>query len=95
VIFAFARGIGNISSGPISDALLTHNRLAGAKLGYGVDNYVRTVFVSSSARIAYSDFFKGSLLLYTGLMMVAGSVVGVSYRDRPATARRERVQEVQ
>jgi len=39
--FAFARGIGSILSGPISVALLKYGRLEHAKLGYGVENYVR------------------------------------------------------
>jgi len=63
-LFAFARGIGNISSGPVSNILLNKYSLHGAKGGYGVENY-------------------GSLLLYTALTMVAGSVAGVMYRDQP------------
>ncbi|KAK4698438.1 hypothetical protein P7C70_g7837, partial [Phenoliferia sp. Uapishka_3] len=63
-VFAFARGCGNIASGPISSVLLANNQLAGGKGGYGVTDY-------------------GSLLLYTGLTLVAGSFVGVMYRDSP------------
>jgi hypothetical protein len=44
-LFAFARGIGNIVSGPISTALLAQNRLGGAKLGYGVENYVSVLLL--------------------------------------------------
>ena len=38
-LFAFARGIGNILSGPVSNALLKSNTLANAKFGYGVTNH--------------------------------------------------------
>lgn len=40
-IFSFSRGLGNILSGPISNALLAGGRLQGAKFGYGVGAYVR------------------------------------------------------
>lgn len=39
-IFAFTRGIGNITSGPISDALLKYDTLRGGSGAYGVANYV-------------------------------------------------------
>ncbi|KAM0751381.1 putative monocarboxylic acid transporter [Meredithblackwellia eburnea MCA 4105] len=62
-VFAFLRGLGNITSGPVSNALLASNIMAGSKGGYGVKNY-------------------GSLMLYTGLTLVASSIAGVLYRDR-------------
>lgn len=60
-LFAFARGIGNFASGPISTALLGSSLFAGGKGAYGLDNY-------------------GALILYVGSVMIAGSVVGVTYR---------------
>lgn len=39
-IFAFLRGVGNITSGPISDALLKLETLQGAAGAYGFRNYV-------------------------------------------------------
>lgn len=39
-IFAFTRGIGNITSGPISEALLSYNTMQGAAGAYGLNNYV-------------------------------------------------------
>lgn len=39
-IFAFTRGIGNITSGPISEALLNYNTMQGATGAYGLNNYV-------------------------------------------------------
>lgn len=39
-IFAFVRGIGNISSGPVSENLLKYDHLRGKAGGYGVNNYV-------------------------------------------------------
>ncbi|KAM0751416.1 putative monocarboxylic acid transporter [Meredithblackwellia eburnea MCA 4105] len=68
-LFAFFRGIGNISSGPVSNKLLSSNIMLGAAGGYGVRNY-------------------GSLILYSGLTMAAGSIVGVLYRDKRSTVRR-------
>ncbi|ORY74553.1 putative monocarboxylic acid transporter [Leucosporidium creatinivorum] len=64
-VFAFARGVGNISSGPVANALLESDLFAGSKGAYGVKNY-------------------GSLLLYSGLTMAAGSVIGVLYRTPPS-----------
>ena len=40
-IFAFLRGVGNITSGPISDALLKLDTLRGGAGAYGFRNYVR------------------------------------------------------
>ena len=39
-IFAFLRGVGNITSGPISDALLKLDTLRGGAGAYGFRNYV-------------------------------------------------------
>lgn len=39
-VFAFARGIGSILSGPISTALLKKGGLGHAAFGYGVGDYV-------------------------------------------------------
>ncbi|KAI5477335.1 hypothetical protein MNV49_006477 [Pseudohyphozyma bogoriensis] len=68
-IFAFSRGIANVSSGPVSEALLKTNSFKGAMGGYGVGNY-------------------GALLLYSGLTMLLGSVVGVIFWDKPTTEAR-------
>ncbi|KAG7528275.1 hypothetical protein FFLO_06279 [Filobasidium floriforme] len=38
-IFAFARGIGNVTSGPISSALLNYSSMNGSVGGYGQHNY--------------------------------------------------------
>jgi len=38
-IFAFARGVGNVASGPIATALLQGGNMPGAKYGYGVVGY--------------------------------------------------------
>ncbi|KGB76177.1 monocarboxylic acid transporter [Cryptococcus deuterogattii 99/473] len=38
-IFAFTRGIGNITSGPISQVLLKYNTMQGAAGAYGLNNY--------------------------------------------------------
>ncbi|KAK8845320.1 hypothetical protein IAR55_006033 [Kwoniella newhampshirensis] len=38
-MFTFVRGVGNISSGPVSDALLKISSLKGVTGGYGVHNY--------------------------------------------------------
>nr|XP_031863730.1 uncharacterized protein CI109_000982 [Kwoniella shandongensis]KAA5530802.1 hypothetical protein CI109_000982 [Kwoniella shandongensis] len=38
-MFTFIRGVGNISSGPVSDALLKLNTLKGSTGGYGFHNY--------------------------------------------------------
>lgn len=39
-LFAVAKGIGSMSSGPIADQLLKVGVLKGAAGGYGVNNYV-------------------------------------------------------
>lgn len=42
-IFAFLRGVGNITSGPISDALLKLDTLRGGAGAYGFRNYVSSL----------------------------------------------------
>lgn len=75
-------------TGPVANKLLQSNLFAGAKGGYGVKNYVRTTSpISSLPRKANQLGLQGSLLLYTGLTMVAGSVAGVLYRDGPKIRR--------
>jgi hypothetical protein len=93
VIFAFLRGVGNIASGPISNSLLAHGRITGAKGGYGVENYVRNTSYLTREIMLTWGVAQGSLLLYTGLMMAAGSAVGVAYREQPASAARGRAPE--
>ena len=48
-IFAFLRGVGNITSGPISDALLKLDTLRGGAGAYGFRNYVRPCLPSTVA----------------------------------------------
>lgn len=80
-IFAFARGIGNVLSGPISTTLLQDGRLEHAKLGYGVENYVSQVcYQRAVADVA----MQGGLLLWTGSIIALGSLAGVSYKDKEA-----------
>lgn len=40
-IFAFLRGVGNVTSGPISEGLLKLDALRGGAGAYGFRNYVR------------------------------------------------------
>ena len=61
-LFAFARGVGNILSGPVSNSLLNSNTLANAKFGYGVTNHGSllvytglTMVVGSFAGICFRD----------------------------------------
>ncbi|ODN74836.1 hypothetical protein L202_07142 [Cryptococcus amylolentus CBS 6039] len=46
-LFTFIRGIGNFSSGPISEALLKHSPFEGAIGGYGFENYGSILLYSS------------------------------------------------
>lgn len=39
-VFTFVRGVGNVASGPIANALLKSGDIHGAKFGYGVEGYV-------------------------------------------------------
>ena len=48
-IFAFLRGVGNITSGPISDALLKLDTLRGGAGAYGFRNYVSNHFAGYGA----------------------------------------------
>ncbi|KAI5477336.1 hypothetical protein MNV49_006478 [Pseudohyphozyma bogoriensis] len=63
-VFAFGRGLGNISSGPVASALLKTHTFKGAAGGYGVGNY-------------------GALLLYSGVTIFIGGVVGIMSRETP------------
>ena len=61
-IFAFLRGIGNIASGPVSDALLRSDILRGAAGSFGFKNYgclllwtAGTIFSGGLAGIAFKD----------------------------------------
>jgi hypothetical protein len=60
-MFCFARGIGNIASGPLSSALMTMP-LHDAKGGYGVDGY-GTLIVWTGATLTLSGVGAG----YRGL----------------------------
>jgi hypothetical protein len=52
-IFAFLRGVGNVTSGPISEGLLKLDALRGGAGAYGFRNYVSLDdhMVSTSANI--------------------------------------------
>ncbi|ORY74552.1 putative monocarboxylic acid transporter [Leucosporidium creatinivorum] len=53
-VFAVARGIGNITSGPVANALLTSNLFAGGKGAYGVPNYGALLLYSGLTMVAGS-----------------------------------------
>ncbi|KAL8287384.1 hypothetical protein RQP46_003836 [Phenoliferia psychrophenolica] len=70
-IFAFVRGIGNISS--------------------GMSLQVKPSWLKLMAYLLHltDPLMQGSLLLYTGLTIVAGSVAGVLYREKDHTPSRQ------
>nr|KIR45767.1 monocarboxylic acid transporter [Cryptococcus bacillisporus CA1280] len=61
-IFAFMRGIGNITSGPVSGALMKHDSFPGAAGAYGFHNYgtllvytAVTIFTGGATGILFKD----------------------------------------
>jgi hypothetical protein len=74
-LFALLRGVGNIATGPVSEALLGSNNLRGGECG------VWPCQGSCwAARFGYGDSY-GALILYTGACMVAGTLAAFCFRS--------------
>lgn len=79
-VFAFSRGVGNVCSGLIGDALLKHGGLRNVRYAYGVENYVSIVYQASAQSVDSDE--QGPLLLYVGSVIALGSIAGISYREK-------------
>lgn len=73
-----------ICSGPVASALL-QSTVSGLRFGYGLDSYVSTRFSTlyNQVRREKTDALmatQGPLILWTGAVAAAGSLIGISYR---------------
>jgi hypothetical protein len=84
-LFAFAKGVGSMASGPIADQLLKVDILKGGTGGYGVNNYVSSIMLSQRAPHGTPGekrlTIQGILLIFTGTAILLAGGMGLAFRD--------------
>lgn len=83
-LFAFAKGVGSMASGPIADQLLKVDVLKGGTGGYGVNNYVSVDNALAAPHDTSGDkwlIVQGILLIFTGTAILLAGGMGLAFRE--------------